>query len=117
MQVGDCPGRLFFPFKNPAEQVVRRPGTLRLIVSRDGNDPVGCHNAGVQYDEGNGVDADPERALSLYLKACGMDFGQSCHNAGYKVDVGEGVEINLAQAMELYLKACELFFKAGKAVF
>lgn len=43
-----------------------------------------CTSLGKQYDKGNGVKQDYQKANELYLKGCDLDDGRACSNLGVK---------------------------------
>ena len=65
-----------------------------------------CHNLGVMYEKGNGVEKNEQKAVELYKKVCdgGEMFG--CHNLGVMYTNGNGVEKDFSKAAELFKKAC-----------
>ena len=66
-----------------------------------------CHNLGVMYEKGNGVEKNEQKAVELYKKVCdgGEMFG--CHNLGVMYTNGNGVEKDFGKAAELFKKACD----------
>ncbi len=71
----------------------------------DGN-TISCHNMGLMYDYGDGVDEDDEKALGFYLKACDKDYAPSCSRAALLYEEGKGIEEDMNKAFRLYSQAC-----------
>ena len=46
----------------------------------DGGDMRGCHNLGVMYEKGNGVEKDLGKAVQLFKKACDGGDLDGCRN-------------------------------------
>ena len=67
----------------------------------------GCHNLGVMYTNGDGVEKDFGKAVQLFKKACDGGEVRGCYNLGVMYADGDGVEKNEQKAAELYKKACD----------
>ena len=93
----------------------------------DGGYAFACHNLGVSYETGEGVQLDFARAAQLYEKACnGGDFN-ACTNLGSLYGRGHGVEQNFPKAVQLWKKSCNqddktacfnlgISYKAGESI-
>lgn len=66
---------------------------------------------GLIYDRGDGVPADPQKALEWIRKAADQGFPQALHNLAYAYEFGEyGLTIDMPKALSLYLQAAEKDF-------
>ena len=73
-----------------------------------------CVSAGHFHEFGRGVPADPERALSLYQKACDLKYAGGCYNAAFLLASGKGnVAKDPTRARELYAEVCDLGSKTA----
>lgn len=63
------------------------------------------HNLGVLYETGDGVAADPARAIEWYRRATEVGVPHSAFNLANMYREGRGVEVDLRRAGELYEKA------------
>jgi len=67
----------------------------------------GCHDLGVLYMYGRGVEVDPERAMELFERTCPED-ANSCRYLGDYYRLGkDGVEKDPSTASAWYQKACD----------
>lgn len=69
----------------------------------------GCMALGEMYEKGEGVTADPARAVAYYEQVCTVRMllgGKACVRAAGFYDKGKGVPKNPAKALELWGKAC-----------
>ena len=82
-------------------------GTPDEIACRGGN-AAACIEAGVAYHEGDGVEQDAERALTLFAKACDAGLGLGCHNAGIITALGKGMAEDLPRGYAFFSRGCEL---------
>lgn len=61
---------------------------------------------GLMYNRGEGVAADPVKAMEWFEKAAAQGFPQALHNAAYTYEYGEaGVPVDKPKALSLYLQA------------
>ena len=58
----------------------------------DAGDMRGCHDLGVMYADGNGVEKDFKKAAELFKKACDSDIADGCRMLGALYANGNGVE-------------------------
>jgi TPR repeat protein len=73
----------------------------------DAGDSRGCHNLGLMFAEGRGVQrADPEQASALYTQACDGGYSGGCVNLGFMYQNGNGVARDPVRAVALYQQAC-----------
>jgi TPR repeat protein len=62
---------------------------------------------GLQYDEGNGVEQNKEKALELYSKACDIGYGTICRTVGSRYELGqEGASQDFLKSATYYFKGC-----------
>jgi len=73
----------------------------------DGGWAWACTNLGVQYAQGKGVAADPERARALAEKACKLEDSMACSNLGMYLMNGSGGPKDLPRAITLSRGACD----------
>ena len=73
----------------------------------DAGDMRGCHDLGVMYADGNGVEKNEQKAVELYKKACDGGEMLGCFNLGTMYAKGSGTEKDLGKAAELFKKACD----------
>ena len=67
-----------------------------------------CTFLGLQYEKGNGVKQDYQKANELYQKGCDLDDGGSCRNLGISYETGKGVKQDHQKANKLFQKGCDL---------
>ena len=67
---------------------------------------VSCHNMGLMYNYGDGVDKDELKALEFYTKACDENYYESCSNAANLYEESQMVKQDMKKAFKLYSKAC-----------
>lgn len=69
-------------------------------------DAVGCNDLGVSYLHGEGVPADPTRAVQSFERSCRDGNPDACSNLGALNERGVGGEVNVGEAARLYERAC-----------
>lgn len=67
-----------------------------------------CNAEGVALDNGEGVEADPDRAYLALTKACQAELPEGCNNQAILVNNGRGTAQDEALALSLFEHACEL---------
>ena len=75
----------------------------------DHDDPRGCANLGVLYQDGLGVPVDKARSVGLFAKACDKgdkDQADACNGAGVALVQGDGVAKDVPRAMAYFETAC-----------
>jgi TPR repeat protein len=66
---------------------------------------------GLMYDRGQGVAADPVKAMEWFQKAAAQGFPQALHNVAYSYEFGEGgLAVDKPKALALYLQAAAVDF-------
>jgi len=86
-----------------------------------------CSLLGALYSEGNGVKADPARAVELTRRGCDQGDSFGCFNMGIFYKVGQGVDKDPAQSADFFNRACTasdaegcyqlgLFYETGQGV-
>ena len=73
----------------------------------------GCSALGSAYLNGQGVAADPSRALALFRQACQDGSGSACSSYASQYATGQGVERDDARATDSYSRACDQGDPAG----
>lgn len=114
------------PFWEAACEEGLRNGCERLVQVKNtyctDNSPWACNELGIHYRQGTLVEADPERALGYFARACEGKFQAGCLNllepaAEYRADPGEldlrlllrerGKNLLTMPVPELYARACD----------
>ena len=72
----------------------------------DAGEAMGCHNLGVAYDTGEGVERDHEKAVALYTRACEQGAMSGCTGVGVAYQLGLGVGQDLLRAVKVYGHSC-----------
>lgn len=67
------------------------------------SDAVACWQLGESLTNGNGVAADPGKALAAFSRACDLSLGEACFVAGWRKDKAG----DAAGALALFRKGCE----------
>ena len=75
----------------------------------DGGDALGCHNLGLLYKNGQGVNQDYQKAAQLYQKACDGGNAVGCFSLGFLYQNGQ----SFSTAKQYYGKACDLGLRSG----
>lgn len=70
-------------------------------------DMAACTNLGNKFERGLGVQADPSRAVPLYLRAYGLGSSYGSATLAALYENGKGVAQDRVRASELYSKACK----------
>ena len=78
-----------------------------LAESCDHDVPAGCTALGTAYVRGDGVAADPIRALSYFEKACSLKDPDGCLRVGVCYHFGIGKVKDDTAAARLYTQACD----------
>ena len=65
----------------------------------DAGDMRGCHDLGVMYADGNGVEKDFKKAAELFKKACDGGVVFDCSTLGAMYVKGNGVEKDFKKAV------------------
>lgn len=73
----------------------------------DRGNALGCFNLGLAYDDGQGIDRDPDKPAILYRMACEGASGEGCVNLGVFYAHGTGVAVDLAMAATFYRQSCD----------
>ena len=73
----------------------------------DGGCAEGCHNLGVLYEKGLGVNQSYAKAASLYKRACNGGCALGCNNLGVLYVNGLGVPLNKIKAYQYWMKAAK----------
>ena len=74
-------------------------------------------NIGVMYDNGQGVEADPVKALTWYRRAADQGHVKALFNIGEAFRTGRGVDPSMREAVKWYQKAADLgYVKARYAL-
>ncbi len=66
-----------------------------------------CANLGILYEDGDGVDKDPQAAVRLWQQGCALGYYTACGYVGDAYRTGYGVEPDPVQAESLLTLACE----------
>jgi TPR repeat protein len=72
-----------------------------------------CERVGLAYFEGQGTAQDPERAATLFDKACAGGVPTACASLGYQFRQGIGVLADHASSIKYLKKACGLNMAAA----
>ncbi|MEJ2437067.1 MAG: tetratricopeptide repeat protein, partial [Sulfurovaceae bacterium] len=98
------------------------PGSIKELEKKcNDNDYEACTDLAIDYDYGDGVTQDMNKAAQfyegvkkdasksaqLYKIACDGDYALGCYNLGILYDNGTGVEQDKSKAIDLYKVACE----------
>ena len=67
----------------------------------------GCHNLGVRYVNGQGVEQNQQKANEFFGKACDSGIAGGCYNLGLIYINGRGVKESYTKASEFFGKACD----------
>ena len=78
-----------------------------LITRAESGDSVAQSNLGICYFSGEGIEQNPEKALSWYLKAAEQGEPVAMTNAGRCYMFGIGTDKNIEKAIALLSEACE----------
>src|SRR5690606_29020373 len=78
-----------------------------LIARCDAAHPGRCVAAGLAFERGAGVGADPVRAAELYRRACATGEREGCRRLGALTRTGVGVPRDADQALVLFRTACD----------
>ena len=73
----------------------------------DGGERKGCHDLGLMYFRGEGMEKDLKRAAGLFKRACDAGGMGGCLDLGLMYLKGEGVPKDLKRAADLYTRACD----------
>ena len=73
----------------------------------DGGERKGCHDLGLMYLRGEGMEKDLNRAAGLFKRACDAGGTGGCLDLGLMYLRGEGVPKDLNRAADLYKRACD----------
>ena len=65
----------------------------------------GCHNLGLMYANGRGVDKNLKTSARYHERACDMGLQSACVSLGLRIKVG--TEAEQKRAFELFKEACE----------
>ena len=65
-----------------------------------------CHNMGLMYAHGDGVEKDELKALEFYTKACDKNYFESCSSAAVLYEESQTIKQDMKKAFKLYSKAC-----------
>lgn len=103
--------------------LVSAPGVLLVLAPTRGARPLGRlewlrrvaatgaprpqFNLGVAYDQGRGVEVDPEEAVRWYRAAAEQGHPRAAFNLAVSYEEGEGVEADLAEAARWYRQAAD----------
>lgn len=79
----------------------------------DGGDPAACVELGLKVEKGDGVTANPARAVALFEAACSKGFATGCFHAGGFLVSHDPPKFELA--LEAFAKSCDL--GEGRACF
>ncbi len=74
-------------------------------IAADQDNPVACHNLGVCYKEGDGVEQDSTRAIDYFTRAMELGYTDAILQLGYMYYDGEIVEKDDKKAFDYYEKA------------
>lgn len=74
---------------------------------------INCFEAGLRYENGNGVTKDNRKAVNLYKQACDLEYDGGCTNYGLAHQRGTGVAKDLKKYVKYSKKACKLGSKVG----
>lgn len=66
-----------------------------------------CHNLGVKYQDGLGVEQDALKAVAFYERACDGGEPASCVNLGLMYKSGKKIHWDTAKAIHYYKLACD----------
>jgi TIR domain/Sel1 repeat len=73
----------------------------------DGGERKGCHDLGLMYYRGEGMEKDLNQAAGLFKRACDAGGTGGCLDLGLMYLRGEGVPKDLNRAADLYKRACD----------
>ena len=77
--------------------------TQQMALDCDNGDNSACTMLADKYAKGDGMEADKDKALELYGKACGAGDGKACDSAGVWYMKDKENE----RAVELFQKSCD----------
>ncbi len=70
-----------------------------------------CNSLGFNYEFGEGIDKNINKANELYKKACDLDYAKGCNNLGLNYLKGIGVVKDIEMAKEFFKKGCSLEYE------
>ncbi|MEL7452392.1 MAG: toll/interleukin-1 receptor domain-containing protein [Pseudomonadota bacterium] len=73
----------------------------------DGGNMKECTYLGYEYEQGNRLPEDFNKAIELYRTACNGGNPTGCNNLGYYYELGRVVQKDDAEALRLYRIACD----------
>jgi len=79
----------------------------------DGGERKGCHDLGLMYYRGEGMERDLNQAAGLFKRACDAGGFGGCQDLGLMYSRGEGVAKDLNRAAGLFKRACDAFLAPG----
>lgn len=77
-----------------------------MVQACDLDNARACRALGQRYEGGDGLAADPVKALAFYDKGCALGAVSACHRAGLQYEAGTGTPIDLAKANARFSAAC-----------
>jgi hypothetical protein len=83
----------------------------------DGGDPAAQNELGVRYRLGRGVDKDPAKAISWYLKAARQGYGTAYFNLGAAYYNGDGVSADDQNYCAWFIFSADAGDERGKEAF
>lgn len=84
------------------------PANANLYQACNGGDGKSCVALGENYENGNRVGWQPERAIALYERACNSGYAEGCRHAGYFLEKPHALlQANCNRAARLLAKACD----------
>lgn len=93
--------------RKPAAPINPLEAAATPSTPADANDPASVNKEGKRYLDGDGVDKDYSRALSLFHKAADAGNDSAMANIGYMYQNGYGVDQDAAQAIAWYRKSAD----------
>jgi TPR repeat protein len=93
----------------PAASLARdTPALVHILETRCGWERADdCLDLAGRLQHGEGIAADPSRALALYEKVCAAELFEACGLAGWAHESGQGVLQDGARAATLYARGCD----------
>jgi TPR repeat protein len=98
----------WYGYKTYFEKDVCRSGAYETCVAAcDGGDGASCLTLAEMVEKGEGVEADPKRAVSLLTRGCESGSADACYRAAQAFDMGRGVARDRQRAATLYRQGCD----------